>query len=110
MASLMPPGTQRNPGKTRRAAAPSYRGRNCLPALKGLFDPVLGEVVAEGALADPHCLRRVLLDASRGFQRTTDRLPLDPVEILPEVQRRDARRLRGHPEHRDDLVADQRAR
>src|SRR5918994_1979786 len=80
----------RNPSKMRRPAAPSYRRRNCLPPLKGLFDPVLGEVVAERALADPHRLRRVLLDASRGFQRAADGLALDPVQVLPEVQRRDA--------------------
>src|SRR5450759_3631337 len=75
------------------------------------FNPVLGEVVAEGALADAHGLRGVLLDAVRPFQRPPDGLALRPIQVLAERQGRQPGRRgrRGHAEQPDDVRTDHRA-
>ena len=62
---------------------------------RSLFDAVLGEVVAERALADAHQLGGVLLDAAGAVERAADRLALDPLDVLPQLQRRQAARLRA---------------
>ena len=58
----------------------------------GSVDPVLREVVAERALADAHQLGGVLLHAVATLERAPDGLALGPVEVLPQIQRRQSRR------------------
>jgi len=50
-------------------------------------EPVLGEVIAQRALADAHPFRGVLLDAERGVQRQADRFAFDPFDVLTELER-----------------------
>ena len=49
-----------------------------------LFDPMFGEVIAQGALADPHRFGRVFLHAVGGLQRAADGLALGPIEVLAQ--------------------------
>src|SRR5687767_1436151 len=69
---------------------PTREGRRA-PLQGCLVDPVFGEVVAERALADAHQLRGVFLDATSLLERAPDRFTLDPLEILMQAHRRQAR-------------------
>ncbi len=61
----------------------------------GSIQPVLGEVVAERALADAHDFSGVLLDTTCLIDRLADRLTLDPLDILVETRRWEAASLGG---------------
>ena len=74
-------------GAPKRWRPPAGRG--------GSVDAVLREVVAERTLADAHQLRRVLLDAVGRVERPAHRLALGPLEVLPQQERRHARRGGG---------------
>src|SRR5690606_30547405 len=52
----------------------------------GLFDPMLGEVVAERSLADAERLGGFFLDAVRPGERLLHDLPLGAFEVRPKVQ------------------------
>src|SRR5687767_1853439 len=73
----------------RLKACPTREGR--APLQGCLVEPVFGEVVAERALADAHQLRGVFLDATSLLERAPDRFTLDPLEILMQAHRRQAR-------------------
>ena len=60
----------------------------------GSIDAVLGEVVTQRALADPHHFGRFLLHASGLLQRTPDRFAFYPFEVLMKPHRRESRRWR----------------
>src|SRR3954471_11981015 len=62
---------------------------------RGSVDAMFCEVVAQGALADPHRLSRVLLDAGGCLEGAAGGLPFDPVDVLPEVQGGQNGRRRG---------------
>ena len=76
------------PWKVKKSRQIALRPRETSYALRkaraALLDAVLGEVVAERALADPHQLRGVLLDAVRALERAADGLALGPIEVLPQ--------------------------
>ena len=48
-----------------------------------LIEPILGEVIGEGALADTHQLSGVFLDAAGAFERAPNGFLLDPLDVLP---------------------------
>src|SRR4029078_4943590 len=87
-----------------------YAAGNLLRCAK-LLDPVFREVIAEGALADPHQLRGVLLDAVGLLQRAPHGLALGPIEILAQRHRRQPWRPgRGRAERPDPATPRHRAR
>src|ERR1700681_2622302 len=67
-----------------------------------LFNPVLREVVRERTLADAHQLGGVLLDTSSVLQSAANRLALDALDVLPQLERWQTGGLRRRrTEHRD---------
>ena len=65
--------------------------RESKPHAVSLINAVLRQVVAQSALADPHQLGRVLLDAAGLFKGAANGLALHPLEILMQPRRGQAR-------------------
>ena len=59
------------------------RNRLQVPSLELVFR----QVVAQGALADAHQVRRLLLDAAGAVERAPDRFLFDPLDVRAELQR-----------------------
>src|SRR5437667_5523026 len=72
-----------------------------------LVDSILVQVVREGTLTDAHQCCGVLFDATRVLERAANRLALDPLDVLPELERRRSGRLgRGGAGYGDSTRAD----
>ena len=57
---------------------------------RGSVDPVFGQIVRQGALADAHQLGGILLYAAGAFERAPNRFLFDPLDVLAQFQRRKA--------------------
>src|SRR5690606_13523611 len=67
--------------------------------------PVLGEIVAEGALADAEDLRGILLDPAGPRQRPRDAFALRPCEVVVQPLRRQSERRLLHGRHEPHVAA-----
>src|SRR5215204_2337265 len=77
--------------------------------MRKLFDPMFGEIVAEGALADPHQLGRVLLYAICVLEGAANAFPLGPIQVLAQQQRgKPGRAGWRHAKQADHLGTDRR--
>ena len=78
----------RDPARAPHCVCPclSMRVCVCLCVSVASFDAVLGQIVTERPLADPHCLRGVFLDPACALERASDGFAFGPVQVLTEVQ------------------------